>query len=342
MFTKRIFLAAFKIPLLILFIYLIGFGVLSALYVSKIHDFLAITKTVEPQVLLVEGWLDENYIKMAADEINKHGYEKVITTGGNLPEAFRLHTNGGLIYHLNDILHENVKKAITTISLTCYGTPAYNIYPQVKLWADTLLLATFFVEREPKNYSFQLPVTISEVERIIIEFTNDAFDGWKDRNLFVLNLLVDGEGIGVRHKGVYYDRGKLDGKECEQIDASNYADQARKLLIIYGIEESRIVAIPAEAHNSNRTLSHALAVKKQIGRINLPIHSINIFTKGTHARRSYMAYRRVLGDDIHFGVISKPSNTYDPERWWRSRVGTMSVVYESLAYIYYWAVLFFV
>lgn len=342
MSSKRIFRGGFKKPLSILLIYLIAFGVLSAIYVSKIHAFLAFTNTVEPQILLVEGWLDENYIKMAADEINNHGYEKVFTTGGNLPDAFRLHTNGGLIYQLNDILHENIKKAITTVSLACYGTPAYKVYPQVNLWADTILLATFIVEAEPKTYSFQLPVSISEVEKIIVEFTNDAFDGWKDRNLFVLNLSIDGEDFGVRRKGVYYDRGKLDGKECAQIDASNYADQARKLLIKYGIEESWIVAIPAEAHHSNRTLSHAVAVKNRIRTINIPIHSINIFTKGTHARRSFMTYRRVLGDDVRFGVISIPSNTYNPERWWRSRVGKMSVVYESLACIYYWAVLFFV
>jgi hypothetical protein len=212
----------------------------------------------------------------------------------------------------------------------------------VDLWADTLLLATFYVEKEPRSYSFQLPVSISEVEQIIIEFTNDAHDGWKDRNLFVMNLLVDGEEIRVRQKGVYYDRGLLDGNECTSVEARSYAEQAMKLLIKYGVEESRIVAMASETQNNNRTLSHVQAVKNQIGNVGFPVRFINILTKGTHARRSLMTYQRVFGDDIHFGVISLPSNSYNPEQWWRWRLGAMEVIYESLACLYYWVILFFV
>lgn len=324
-------------------LYLIAFVLLIALYVSRAHSFLAVTNRVQPQVLLVEGWLEENYFEAIAKEIKTQGYEKVITTGGSLPNEFRMHTNGGLIYQLNEIGGE-ASKNCTTITLTCRGTEAYGIYPQVNVWADSVLVANFFAVKEFQDYMFHVPDPISTVSRISIEFTNDDCEGLKDRNLYVKNLLVDGVGLGVRRNGVYYDRGIINGQDCESIDALSYADQAKKLLIIYGIDESWIISIPSEtvATDRNRTLSHALSVRKWKESTSYPLRFVTIFTNGTHARRSLMIYRRVLGNDVKVGVISIPSYNYDPSNWWKSNLGVQSVIYETIALVYYWAIMFFV
>jgi hypothetical protein len=326
-----------------IWLYFAAIVLLVALYASRAHSFLSVTIKTKPQVLLVEGWLEENYYEEIAKELSTGQYEKVITTGGSLPNEFRMHTNGGLIYRLNEIgvqTYGNCK----TVSLTCYGTEAYGVYPEVNVWADSICIGNFYTRKETAIYTFQIPDSIKNVEKIIVEFTNDACEGWKDRNLYILNLSADGVDLGVRRVGVYFDRGLIDGVDCHSVFAHSYADQALRLLVENGVYKSRIISISSESPNnaSNRTLSHALSVKKWKETTKFPLRSINIYTKGTHARRSLMTYRKVFGDDVNIGVIAMPSYNYDPSRWWMSSMGIQSVFYETFALIYYWVVLFFV
>jgi uncharacterized SAM-binding protein YcdF (DUF218 family) len=47
-----------------------------------IHPFLAVTHREETDVLVVEGWVNQHVMQVAADEIKNGSYHRVFTTGG--------------------------------------------------------------------------------------------------------------------------------------------------------------------------------------------------------------------------------------------------------------------
>ena len=49
---------------------------------SNIHPFLAVTRRVDADILVVEGWIHGYAIRAAAAEFNRGSYEQVYTTGG--------------------------------------------------------------------------------------------------------------------------------------------------------------------------------------------------------------------------------------------------------------------
>jgi uncharacterized SAM-binding protein YcdF (DUF218 family) len=55
---------------------------LGALFVMGIYPFLAITHRVNPDVLVVEGWVHEYTVRAAVDEFRSGSYKRVFTTGG--------------------------------------------------------------------------------------------------------------------------------------------------------------------------------------------------------------------------------------------------------------------
>jgi uncharacterized SAM-binding protein YcdF (DUF218 family) len=54
----------------------------SALFAITIYPFLAVTKRVDTDVLVVEGWLQNDAMRAAAAEFRAGGYVRVFTTGG--------------------------------------------------------------------------------------------------------------------------------------------------------------------------------------------------------------------------------------------------------------------
>src|SRR3954462_7403701 len=50
-------------------------------YVTKIHSFLATTKTVKGEFLIVEGWIPEYALRQAKTLFEAGGYRKILTCG---------------------------------------------------------------------------------------------------------------------------------------------------------------------------------------------------------------------------------------------------------------------
>src|SRR5947199_1590926 len=54
----------------------------SALVLTGVYPFLAITQRVNANILVVEGWIDEYAIRAAVNEFRSGDYSRVFTTGG--------------------------------------------------------------------------------------------------------------------------------------------------------------------------------------------------------------------------------------------------------------------
>jgi hypothetical protein len=55
-------------------------------FIRGIHPFLAINCPIQANVLIVEGWIPEDSIKLAAEEFQKSRYTLILTNGGEIKQ----------------------------------------------------------------------------------------------------------------------------------------------------------------------------------------------------------------------------------------------------------------
>jgi hypothetical protein len=114
---------------------------------------------------------------------------------------------------------------------------------------------------------------------------------------------------------------------------SNYSQLCAESLAKMGIAKPLICQAPAVASRTERTRAMATALKVILDAENIPAadRRINLFTLGTHGRRSRRIFQDVLGTDWKVGVISVPSHDYDATRWYRQSAGAKTVIDELVA-----------
>ncbi|HLO50708.1 MAG TPA: YdcF family protein [Kamptonema sp.] len=114
----------------------------------------------------------------------------------------------------------------------------------------------------------------------------------------------------------------------------NYAELTAATCIALGFDKDKLVAVPAPNVIKNRTLASAIALKDWLSTSNLKVKSIDVFTLGAHARRTWMLFKEVLSPEIEVGIIAAKPQDYDAETWWKSSEGFRTVTGEIIAYIY--------
>jgi len=114
---------------------------------------------------------------------------------------------------------------------------------------------------------------------------------------------------------------------------TNYAFYNADVLKSKGLDSSRIITAPLEIAHTDRTYSMALAVKEKLESMGYTSGEINVVCSGTHARRSWLLYRKAFKSNWKVGVITYTDNLYRGA-WWYSSEGVRAVVYEMLAYFY--------
>lgn len=68
-------------------IILVSVLILGYILLFSIHPFLAITKPVSCEILVVEGWLPDSFLEIAATEFKHGNYKKLITIGGPIEDG---------------------------------------------------------------------------------------------------------------------------------------------------------------------------------------------------------------------------------------------------------------
>jgi len=117
------------------------------------------------------------------------------------------------------------------------------------------------------------------------------------------------------------------------VSYNNYAQLAAASLAKMGVDPKLICPVPATPAKTDRTRTMATALKVVLDgeKISAEDRRINIYTLGTHARRSRKIFQEVLGSDWKVGVISIPSEDYDPDKWYRQSGGVKNVLDELVA-----------
>lgn len=112
----------------------------------------------------------------------------------------------------------------------------------------------------------------------------------------------------------------------------NYADLGAATMVALGIDPSQVVAVPAAGVDRYRTTAAAQALRSYI--LEHGIESFNLYTLGSHARRSHCLFRRVVGPQVAIGVVAIPDFRYESSHWWTTSLGVRTVMAEAIAYFY--------
>jgi len=101
-----------------------------------------------------------------------------------------------------------------------------------------------------------------------------------------------------------------------------------------GILKPQLVFLRLPSDTQHRTFQSAVTSKEWLRSNHVAATSINVFTLGVHARKSWVAFKRVFGPGFQVGVLPGTEDAYDTRRWWGSKTGRYIVARNSLGYLY--------
>lgn len=325
------------------FIILISFIALSAIgYLFLKHSFrylsgyLSKSEQVNANVLIMEGWLPDYSIEKIYNEYRQNNYQYIITTGLSATSGYyMLSMNGFLIFYPGNrfaAVQDSDRHLIEVSAASSLGgdnRAHFNVY------VNDSLVSEFLAEKKKKTFPVHWNGNLKKVDSISVQFDNDKVGDFGDRNLYINDITVDHKiTIPYLNNSVYQLTGQH-GKRRIRNNFSSFADLARNRLISTGIDPSKIISVPAKRVRINRTLTSALAVRDWLSKSDIRVEGINIVSEGTHARRTWMTYNKVLKGSYKIGIISLPDYNYNYSRERK----LLSTVRQAVAIVYYWFIL---
>lgn len=295
----------------------------------ELFHFLAPTERIDASVLVIEGWLSEDALEQAADEIKRNNYHQVLVTSIAHDSVFRMYSQGGLRFYLSDI--ESARShQFSEIQIGAFGREAGGIQAHAKVMLNSTQVGEFTTTAEPQWHTVSLSQP-APADSITIVYDNNRRVGKEDRDLFVYALRLDSLVIPARHPAVRYDRGKLDGNNVFRTDYESLAAEATEFLVQQKVDSTIVATLTAPAVAYERTYASALMVKQY-----LPdsVQSLIVFSKSVHARRSQLVYQRLLGKSVNVGVIAARSRSEGSDDWWKESGSRKYFLLQLAKYLY--------
>ena len=323
------------IILMIIFLALISGLLLVKPAFKYISGYLSKSEIVNANVLIVEGWLPDYALKMASEEFQKHDYKYIVTTGikSNI-NYFGLYSNSFLIFYPHSKLSGKKEYKKHSVEIEAYSELNGENRAHFNLYINDTLAGNFYADKRKRKYLIEWKGSLSGIDSVLVQFDNDSWGQFGDRNLFVKDIIFDNQIIIPYGNNSVFVESKLTNKHEILSSFSSNAELARKRLISMGVDSSRIIATPGERVKINRTLTSAIAFRNWLKTSNIDIKGINIFSMGTHARRTWMTYNKLLNEKYEIGIISVPDYLN------RSRENKLlKTLRETLGIIYYWLIL---
>ncbi|WPP50126.1 carbohydrate-binding domain-containing protein [Catalinimonas niigatensis] len=323
-------------------IFLVGAVILGRLLAPSWYHFLAVNQPLaNAEVLLVEGWVTDRTLKLAAQEFKEKNYKKMVIASIHLPDVYRAHSRGGLVFEIDKAL-DSIPH-FDTLQVYAYGSQANGQYAQMRVIAGNDTLGEVTTDDQLKAYAFLLKKGVSPLQQITLEFTNDAsaYENDEDRDLYIQSIQLDQTFIPSRSPFAYYDFGKIDGSKTERVFDSR-AGSSAEVLIAEGIPAHLIHTIDAPRVSINKTYTTAEAVAKWLKEEDDNLRKINLITESTHARRSWMLYKKAIPKPVEVGVIASIRNPNIADNWWKSNGNRRYVVSQTVKFWYAVATYLFV
>jgi hypothetical protein len=316
-------------------VFIIGYLFLKPSF-NYLSGYLAKSEQVNANILIVEGWLPDYGLEMAYNESKKNSYDRIITTGiKSSTEYFRLAEDGYLIFYPRNRLSGISGTGPHSIEIDAYSELGGENRAHFNLYINDSLAGDFFAEKQKKRFKISWDGYLKEIDSIMVEFNNDFMGDFGDRNLFIKDIIIDRKITIPYLNNSEYDVAKLDGKRRFINNYFNNAELAKRKLIGLGIDSSLITSVSGGKARINRTLTSALAFRDWLKTKEIKVNGIKIISMGTHARRTWMTYNKILDEKYKIGIISLPDYKNSYSR--KNRI--LKTIRETLGIIYYWLIL---
>jgi hypothetical protein len=305
---------------------------LQIISIFSIYSFLIREKEIRGKFLIVEGWIPTHAIYEATEEFKNNSYDCILTTGGSLKEELIMHSNGCLNIYLNINTCEIKLNSTNRVTIYACGTPCNHIFPEMKLIVNQDTIGSVGVGKNQKGYSFE--ITTHDIDSIILVYSNDYFNRFSDRNLYIHKIELNNYSISVRSPGIYYCYYQNNRKIKEETILGNYADLAKSRLIQFGIPDSLIISLPSLNISKLRTYSSAITVSDYIKHQVPTTESVTVYSYDVHSRRTFLSYKKAFNNDIKIGLLNTRNKDYNCYNWFIDKNGIFNICKEILGLIY--------
>ena len=102
----------------------------------------------------------------------------------------------------------------------------------------------------------------------------------------------------------------------------------------HGIDSGAVKFTDTVAVRGHNTYHTALAARQWLQLHDPGVSTINVFTAGPHARKTWTIVKRVLGSGYSVGVIASSVNPEDTGLWWESKQGARAMIKYGVGYLY--------
>ncbi len=169
--------------------------------------------------------------------------------------------------------------------------------------------------------------TFLAVQRPLVRADTLVVEGWlSDREL--------DQAIAAFRRG-HYRRVVTTGGPLdwwgERPPWKTFADRAADYLQRHGLAGVTIVPVPAPRSAQERTFLSAVMVRDWARAAGADLRAFDLYSAGTHARRSRKLYRMAFGPGVDIGVMAAIPEHLDPSRWWATSAGAKSVLGEAVS-----------
>jgi hypothetical protein len=154
-------------------------------------------------------------------------------------------------------------------------------------------------------------------------------EGWVDRKGFA-------QAVATYRNGRYTRLVTTGGPyflDCDRDDAG-YAAQVAKLARDSGLRDGELAVIRVSNTRGDRTRTAAVATARWLQAQPGLQSSLDVYSEGPHARRSWLVYRRELEPlGMRVGIIAA-SPDWSTATWWRQSEGVKAVVSEAAGWLW--------
>jgi hypothetical protein len=297
----RNILIAIAAALVVFFTFLVIMGVF---FSSRVDAWLWVNRPVEADVLIIEGWTPPELVDEVAREFKLGDYKKLITTGGPLDEVYNMAYDGVIRFDLEAAGVTWEPGDTATISLWAFGEPADGVNARYTIVYSGDTIGRDYTSTEMDVYRHQFKQEGDPAGEIFVIYDNDHITRDEDRNLHVWKIETGGVIIPVRSDYTRLIRRVGSGVIDRPLSQKTLAEEKAFQLTMAGIDSDRIVAVEAPPVERLRTFTDAVMVSEWFRKTgNIP-GGVNLFSQGSHARRSRLLYSYALPDDVRVGIIA--------------------------------------
>ena len=295
---------------------------------------------INANLLIVEGWLPDLAIQMISKEVIDYHYDYIITTGLILGKSnyYEMAYNGYLIFYPKLIPKPFNLNNHHRIEILAHSKKGGKYCAHFNFSINDTLISDFLVDKSLSRYTVIWEGDLNKIDSLVIQFDNDLVDNWGDRNLYIKEIIINSNIIIPYQYNSEYDIGLMDGKERINNNFNSFAEIAKNRLIAYGIDPSKVIAVPGKSGTMNRTFTSAMAFQEWLKNTDIKVKGINIATLDLHSRRTFMTYRKVLGKSYDIGILSFSEK--DAEQFNISNI--FRILYEIIGIIYYLIIFIFI